>query len=431
MNSFKTQMRSRKPATRRPGAIVGAGAHPHFYDVALAAQEAGYPGRLYTVMYWKPNSLADWLLRLPAFVRHRLPAVERLRGRRKADLDPDRVCPVAHAELVHRVRTRLVPPALLWRAHRWLFDRYVARHLQDTDCVVHGSWGSSHQTFVRAKQLGVKTILDVPYIGPEELKALWVRESQHLGLAADVGSGLHDGEIHHFTAEIKLADVILVGTERYRRSALLAGGADEKIRLVPYGFDTTRFTYIERPRRPTFTVLYVGPINPTKGLHYLLEAFDRAAISNSILHLVGRIDPATASYFAPAIRQLGSRVVHEGWVLHAELERVYASADVFAFPSMVGGIGVAVCEAMATGLPVITSDGDVVLRHGIDGLVVGERDVDGLIAALRALAADYEQRKALGVSASQRVKLFTREGFRRALAEVYASTLAVALDGMA
>jgi len=424
-------MTSSKAASPPGGEIVAAGAHPHFYDVALAAQEAGYPGRLYTVMYWKPNSLADRLLRLPGFVRRRLPGLERLRGRRKAGLEPDRVYPVDHAELVHKLRTGLVPQRLLFCAHRWLFDRYVARHLRASDRVVHGAWGSSHRTFLRAKQLGMRTILDVPYIGPEELKDLWRKEARHLGLASEVGSGMHESELQNLTAEIRLADVILVGLERYRRSALLSGAAAEKIRVVPYGFDTSRFTYVDRPERPTFTVLYVGPMNPTKGLHYLLDAFERAAIPNSILHLVGSIDSATASYVVPEIQRLGSRVVHEPWIAHAELGRAYASADVFAFPSMVGGIGVAVCEAMCTGLPVITSDGDVVIRDGIDGLVVGERDVDRLVAALQALAADRAQRRALGISASERIKLFTREGFRRALGKVYAPAEAGLADNVA
>jgi glycosyltransferase involved in cell wall biosynthesis len=105
------------------------------------------------------------------------------------------------------------------------------------------------------------------------------------------------------------------------------------------------------------------------------------------------------------------------------LTRVYAAADVFAFPSMVGGIGVAVCEAMATGLPVITTDGDVVIRHGIDGLVVRERDVEHLAVTLRELASDPERRTELGIGASQRVKLFTRQSFRRTLVDVYNSII--------
>src|ERR1700738_584131 len=93
--------------------IVASGAHPHFYDIALAVQEGGAPGRLYTGLYWKPNSLADRLLRLPAAVRRWLPGIERLRGRRKIGLDPRRVHPVNYAELIRRVRTPLVPAAVL------------------------------------------------------------------------------------------------------------------------------------------------------------------------------------------------------------------------------------------------------------------------------------------------------------------------------
>lgn len=400
--------------------VVTAGAHPHFYDIALAVQEAGYRGRLYTGMYWKPNSLTDRMLRLPAFVRRRLPGIERLRGRQKSGLDPNRVFPVAHAELLPRAGNRLLPDGPFRRAHRRLFDRHVVRHLRVTDGIVHGSWGGSHYTFSRAKQLGIGTVLDIPYISPQEAESLWTTELSRLGFR-HIRNPLDRAERHHYGAELELSDLVVVGLERYRRSALLAGARGDKIRVVPYGFDTSRFNYVDRPARSTFTILYVGPINPTKGLHYLIEAFGRAAIRRGILHLVGSIDPATAAYFEPAIARLGSKVVHDKWIMHAELARAYEAADVFAFPSMVGGIGVAVCEAMATGLAVITTDGDVVLRDAVDGCVVPERDAESLASALENLAADRERRMDLGRSASRRVKLFTREAFRRNVIDAYRS----------
>ena len=58
------------------------------------------------------------------------------------------------------------------------------------------------------------------------------------------------------------------------------------------------------------------------------------------------------------------------------MEQVYADADVLVFPSLVGGIGLVCYEAMATALPVITSDGDVVIRDGLDGLSIPLADLE-------------------------------------------------------
>jgi glycosyltransferase involved in cell wall biosynthesis len=79
----------------------------------------------------------------------------------------------------------------------------------------------------------------------------------------------------------------------------------------------------------------------------------------------------------------------------------------WCFPSLVGGIGLVCYEAMATGLPVITSDGDVVIRDGVDGLSVPLADIGGWQQALTALAADRERRRTLGAAGAERVKAFT------------------------
>ena len=67
----------------------------------------------------------------------------------------------------------------------------------------------------------------------------------------------------------------------------------------------------------------------------------------------------------------------------------------------------------------ITSDGDVVIRDGIDGLTVPLTDLGGWQHALTALAADRERRRMLGAAGAERVKTFTWDGYRRGIIDAY------------
>jgi glycosyltransferase involved in cell wall biosynthesis len=83
---------------------------------------------------------------------------------------------------------------------------------------------------------------------------------------------------------------------------------------------------------------------------------------------------------------------------HPGLVDLYRSADVFVMPSLVETFGVVLIEAMAAGLPVITSDSpgcrDVV-RHNLDGVVVPPGDASAFAAAMRMLATAPDRRRHL------------------------------------
>lgn len=146
-----------------------------------------------------------------------------------------------------------------------------------------------------------------------------------------------------------------------------------------------------------------------KGFHLGLEAFARAASDDWEYIIIG------SGPEEPRLRALGARLgvadrVHfTGWLPRAEVLRLFASADVFCFPSFHDSVGYAVLEAMAARLPVVCLD-----RSG-PALVVDERVgvkvaahsprqvVADLAAALRTLAEDPERRRRMGEEARRRV----------------------------
>ncbi len=147
-------------------------------------------------------------------------------------------------------------------------------------------------------------------------------------------------------------------------------------------------------------IVTVGRQEYQKGQTYLVAAFERVAkeYPDALLLLAGRrgyesgaIDAAIArSSFGDRIRSLGHR---------DDLPDVLAACDVFAFPSLYEGLGGAVIEAMALGLPVVSSDLPAVrevVEDGASALLVPRADKSAMGSALLRLVDDREMRHRFG-----------------------------------
>ncbi|MBV9695771.1 MAG: glycosyltransferase family 4 protein [Gammaproteobacteria bacterium] len=169
--------------------------------------------------------------------------------------------------------------------------------------------------------------------------------------------------------------------------------------MTPYGVDTERFVPRAAPRTDrTFRVLFVGQVGQRKGMSYLLQAYEQFRRPDSELHVVGSYARGYQVY-AP-YRHLFR---HTANVPQAELPALYQNADVFVFPSLIEGMPLVVLEAMACGLPVITTrhgPADVV-RDGVDGFLVPIRDPQAIAARLEQLYRDRNVLQQMGTSARE------------------------------
>lgn len=207
-------------------------------------------------------------------------------------------------------------------------------------------------------------------------------------------------------AECALADRILVGSTFARDSFVSEGIPAEKLLVVPYGAAIDRF----KPARDfadkadEFRLLFVGQISQRKGISYLLRAYETFHGLGTRLTLIGGFygdDSALAPY-----RNLFEHIPH---LPQMDLINHYQRADVFVFPSLIEGLGLVVLEAMACGLPVITTPngpGDIV-RDGVDGFVVPIRNPDAIVEKLEYLRANPEHRREMGINARQRALEFS------------------------
>lgn len=149
--------------------------------------------------------------------------------------------------------------------------------------------------------------------------------------------------------------------------------------------------------------LYVGRLAKEKGLESLLRAF--SALQKSLAQEVSLLLVGDGKY-EHELRRIADReslrnVAFAGFVQKHEIVPYFAAADVFVFPTLGDAYGLAVDEAMAAGLPVISTSaaGDIgarIKRDGTDGFVVPPNDAGALGEKMKALALSPELRRSMG-----------------------------------
>jgi len=203
------------------------------------------------------------------------------------------------------------------------------------------------------------------------------------------------------------ARLVAIGSEQLLRTSRELRGFEAKTRVIPFGIPPERFTrtaavearVVELKARwgGEPVVLAVGRMVGYKGLDVLLRA---ASGLEARVVLVGDGPEA------PRLRSLaGPRVEFAGRVPDADLAAYYHAADVFCLPSVsvAEAFGIVLLEAMACGLPLVTTalptGVSAVNRDGVTGISVPPGDAPALAEALRALLTDGARREACGAAA--------------------------------
>lgn len=185
------------------------------------------------------------------------------------------------------------------------------------------------------------------------------------------------------------------------------------VRIFSRGIDLDRFNPAYRSSKRAIGVLYVGRISVEKGLDDLMYAFEDIDDANLIL-------AGDGPYRKELEQKAKSNFIFKGFLRGESLSMEYASADIFVFPSRTDTFGNVVLEAMASGLPVIVTDGMApkeLVENGVNGFVVKDREE--MKEKIRLLKNDREMRKGMGTASRESAAKRTWEEVFEKLFEDY------------
>jgi glycosyltransferase involved in cell wall biosynthesis len=395
--------------------------NPNSRNCAIALSEIGLLKEIITTIAYNPEgSFSPYLTLLPKKIKDR---VTQELGRRTWVPPPGTLMQTHPWQEV--IRLILVKTGLYRRLgfsyqelvdHIYAsLDRHVAEHhLQELDAV-YAYEDSAATTFQRAKQQGILCLYDLPIAFYRTSHALLAQEAERF---PDLASALQvtqepTWKLERKEQEIQLADHIFVPSSFVENSLLEAGINKEKISVITFGAPIDYFQ--PQPKNdPLFRVLFVGRVEPRKGVHYLLQAWQELKFSQSELLLVGINDfpEGWLERYTEEIRYISS-------VPHASLNQYYSSANVLVLPSLVEGLALVQLEALACGIPLITTPnagGSDIITDGIEGFIVPIRDAEMLKEKLEWCYQHPLELAEMGRAARRKAEQLTWERYRQKVA---------------
>ena len=325
---------------------------------------------------------------------------------------------------IHRVPTRqhvrpagLTLPQGLWNHSASILDELRAIETsRAVDVVDVPNWDVE----------GLATILDGSFV-----TVLGLYTSLASYVAVDARFAEHDPTVRDVLDAERLcyerADAFLAASTAIVDEVEQAFGLSlprDRLGLVPHGLpDVDRFEPCSRRADGSLDVLFVGRLEPRKGIDTFLDALPliAGAVPHSRFTIVG--DDAIVAPSGRTFREdfekseVGGRMAHvvefAGVVDEEELAHRYAACDVFVAPSRFESFGLILVEAMRAGKPVVACDASgmrEVIGDSGAGVLIPPGDRDALARAVIDLLRDAARRRSVGAAGRRRFEeRFTRE----------------------
>jgi len=215
--------------------------------------------------------------------------------------------------------------------------------------------------------------------------------------------------------EWNLADLIVCGSQFVADGIRNAGGPADKCTVVPYGVDIDRFRLpVRQWHDGPLHVLFAGTIQLRKGIQYLMQAAGNLNPAEIRVRAAGpvRVSPEAQT-------RLEEHIELAGPSSRFSIQEEYAWAHVLVLPSLSEGSANVCYEALASGLPVITTpNAGSVVRDGREGYIVPVRSAEAIAQRLQILMDDRDLLQQMSANAIQRAKQYDMTSYAQRLLEV-------------
>jgi glycosyltransferase involved in cell wall biosynthesis len=398
-----------------PKAVVTHAGRRDSYQLALALDEGNLLEALITDFYWNPAVYSMLKMAMP----HR-GVPERIRP----GLNPHHVQLSSKAVLAD-IAMKIMPGKDFNRYKDTVLGADARRRAIETGSALFSYSYYAHSAFRRADTELEHRFLFQLHPHPQSVREILVEEIERTPIAR--ASLMMEGELNlppeafeQLAQEAHLANG-WAAASRYTAQTLADHGIPaDKIHVVPYGVSLKDFPPRTQPpaKDAPFTIIYVGSLIQRKGLSYLLDAVRALKSKNIRLILRGRggVDRDLLKHYSDIDFDLKLGVPLQ------ELVQDLQRSDVFILPSLTEGFAQVILEAMACGVPVITTANTCapdVMTDGVEGFILPIRDSKAIEEKIIWGIENREALAAMGRCAAEQASLFTLERFRSGVRSAY------------
>ncbi len=276
------------------------------------------------------------------------------------------------------------------------FDAAVARAVRKNQNLqaVHAYMDTAEQTFLAARERGIRTIYELPtpyWRFTRDIVKVETECQPEWAMTLPVMD--EDSEaMQRRDRELQLADLVIVPSELVRDSLKLAPPFQARVHVVPYGCPELPSAISHLPSAEAspshpLRVLYVGSLNQGKGLAYLAEAMTGLEELATLTVIGSR----TSASPCAALDRVLAEHRHRSGLSHEEVLAEMRLHDVLVLPTLYEGLALVLLEALACGLTVITTANSGIaglIENGREGFIVPIRSATAIHDRLRQLAGD-------------------------------------------
>ncbi len=305
-----------------------------------------------------------------------------------------------------------------------LFDHWVSKQLKKEEPFdLFVGWANyATKSIPIARKLGAKIIVESGSCHIAAQQKLLQQEYQTHGL---MHQPITQRNRERMIQEYHAADYIMTLSSFARKSFIDHGFAPEKILQVACGAD---IEYFMTPKQETlvkqqvFTVMFVGLLSIRKGIHYLIDAWQQLKLPEATtrLLLVGSMQHDLQQVLKN--KTLTKNIVFYGPTSRETLRKLYQQASVFVLPSVEDGFGMVMGEAMASGLPIISTintGAPDVITDGKEGFLVPAQQASGLAEKIAWCYEHQDQATQMGLQGQKTIQNYRWDIYGERVYEVY------------
>lgn len=314
---------------------------------------------------------------------------------------------------------RFLPSTYQWFLKDTTHDFLVSRNLPKIDFgsgdIFHVWNGHGLYSLRTAKKRGARIVVERASTHPLNFERIMSEEYRKRGMKFSQMLSLNRDRL---LKEFEEADFITVPSDFSYKSMIENGIDEKKLIKIPFGVDVSRFRPAKNDDQPTFNVLFAGQVGFRKGVLYLLEAWKKLRLKDATLTIVGQPDLEIKKFLIPYMGDSSIKFIG-----YSDLLPLYQSSHVFAFPSFEEGSALVTYEAMACGLPLITTfESGSIVEEGKEGFIIPSCDASSLCEKIRYLYDNPEVRREMGIKAREKVSNYSWETYGERLVKFYYET---------